>query len=405
MLYTIQDLQNIINTSKKVPSISNEISELLHNLEKKIKSYEHLQNSENNNFQLNSSNHKNFNISRYENSERSVSTSTLEAGYGSYNFASRQNKWCHKNSKTPNTITNNFNTYSNNVQYNNIRKNENANTSTTDETWTRTEIIADFKTTKLEKKEGIEKKINEIRILLNKISQKNYETIKNNIFELIENILKERNEIIEIPIISDVSYTITESELNIELYKVSQFIFDIASTNKFFSEIYANLYKELNDKYSIFKEILNIFIFNFKDSIQYFSYCDPNENYDKYCNFVKDSDKKKSTTTFIIMLLNRSLISLEIVIELIDFFKNIILNYIDTPNKTNEVDEIIEIVYILISLGKFKLQNHDTWKELIKPIYDISNMKIKEHISISTRSIFKLQSLFERSSTTIQLKK
>ena len=109
MLYTIQDFQNIINTSKKVPSISNEISELLHNLEKKIKSYEHLQNSENNNFQLNSSNHKNFNISRYENSERSVSTSTLEAGYGSYNFASRQNKWFHKNNKTPNTITNNFN--------------------------------------------------------------------------------------------------------------------------------------------------------------------------------------------------------------------------------------------------------------------------------------------------------
>ena len=47
------------------------------------------------------------------------------------------------------------------------------------------ESVRNFKTTKIDTKEGVEKSINNIRILLNKISAKNYELQKNVILDSV----------------------------------------------------------------------------------------------------------------------------------------------------------------------------------------------------------------------------
>ena len=79
------------------------------------------------------------------------------------------------------------------------------------------ESVRNFKVTKIEKKEGIEKKINEIRIALNKISEKNKieQTLK--ITELISIVFENDNNINE----------------NVE--KIVKFVFDTASSNAFYS--------------------------------------------------------------------------------------------------------------------------------------------------------------------------
>ena len=86
------------------------------------------------------------------------------------------------------------------------------------------ENIRSFKITKIDKKEGTDKIMNDIRICLNKMSNKNYDTQKTSIFELLSSMDSE-----------------SEKE------KVAITIFDIASTNKFYSEMYAKIYKELID--------------------------------------------------------------------------------------------------------------------------------------------------------------
>ena len=110
------------------------------------------------------------------------------------------------------------------------------------------ELIRSFKSTKIEKKEGVEKNINHIRVLLNKISNKNYDTQK-------------------IVLLDSIAECIQESGSPEDIEKINQAIFDIVSTNKFFSEIYAQLYKELMERFPVFGDILQKYIQVYKRSI------------------------------------------------------------------------------------------------------------------------------------------
>ena len=258
-----------------------------------------------------------------------------------------------------------------------------------EEKWVKyVETVGDFKPTKLVPKEGIDKIINDIRVNLNKMTKKNYETQKDKIFELIESIVQ--YEETQDPPLATGSTT--------NLHKIGQFIFDISSSNKFFCELYADLYKELIIKHNtVFKEILDHFISNYKDSIQTFIFCDPNADYEKYCAFVKEGDRKKAITTFIIMLLNREVVDSSVVIEITEFFQRMIRIYIDEENRTNEVDELGEILYILVSLGNEKIQwaNDNRWNNVIRGVCEFTGMKIKVHKSLSSRFIFKMKDLYD----------
>lgn len=263
----------------------------------------------------------------------------------------------------------------------------------TEEKWVKyVETFGEFKPTKIETKEGIEKTINEIRIILNKMTKKNYEIQRNKILESITHIIEEETN-------KEGNENKTnqgENGINGPLHKIAQFIFDISSSNKFFTEIYANLYKELIDIYpDVYQEILNTFIFHFKGSIQTFCFCDPNTNYEKYCEFIKEGDRKKAITTFIIMLLNRGVISPTVVIEITDSFQTLIQQYIKEDDRNNEIEELGEILYILVSLGNETIRtlNNDLWKNVIHQIGIFTDMKIKEHKSLSTRFIFKMKDL------------
>ena len=101
--------------------------------------------------------------------------------------------------------------------------------------------------------------MNSIRSCLNKLSEKNYDTNKIELLELIDNL---------------------ESE---QLTIVANNIFDIASTNKFYSKIYAKLYKELLNKFTIFDEILQNFISVFTETMKNIQYVEQNKNYDEFC--------------------------------------------------------------------------------------------------------------------------
>lgn len=301
----------------------------------------------------------------------------------------------------------------------------------TGEKWVKyVETMGEFKPTKIESKEGIEKTINEIRINLNKMTKKNYEIQRNKIIELIEHILLEENNKVcknkcecdcaggcvkgcECGCVKGCAGGCMEgADVVAPLHRIAQFIFDISSSNRFFTEIYANLYKELIDIYTnVYSDILNKFILNFKESIQTFSYCDPNTDYEKYCEFIKEGDRKKAITTFIIMLLNRGVVSPSVVIEITDSFQKLIQQYIKEDGRTNEIEELGEILYILVSLGNERItransadehqiflneiEDNERWNDIIHQICKFTTMRVKEQKSLSTRFIFKMKDLYD----------
>jgi len=129
-----------------------------------------------------------------------------------------------------------------------------------------------FQATKIEQKEGLELKIDLIRSHLNKISDKNYIDYRNKIIDIF-------NELIENKISNE------------DMMRICSGLFEIASNNRFYSKLYADLYSDLINRYhemnTIFENSLNTFMGLF-DIIEYI---DPVVNYDKFCKNNKDNEK------------------------------------------------------------------------------------------------------------------
>ena len=101
------------------------------------------------------------------------------------------------------------------------------------------EEMRNFKVTELKKTEDeLDKQMDEIRNLLNKITSKNFTDIKENISILLEKIIKSE----------------ASSE---DLTKIGGAIFEIGCMNKFWSKLYAQLYKELMSSFPVMKDICN----------------------------------------------------------------------------------------------------------------------------------------------------
>lgn len=249
------------------------------------------------------------------------------------------------------------------------------------------EMIRSFKTTKIDKKEGVEKNINNIRILLNKISNKNYDTQKIVILDSVaEIILNEEN----------------GSQEDIE--KITQAIFDIVSSNKFFSEIYAKLYTELIERFPVFSGIFQNYIHIYKKSIDNIHFMDPNKDYDGFCSYTKLNEQRRAMTLFIInmykmgqqSIITEKTVKEDVVTDILDYFLVRSLDYIDSDNRTNELEEITENIFLITSNIQKQIVENEEWNmNLLPVIIRISQMKFKDHKSLSNRVIFKYMDIID----------
>lgn len=242
-----------------------------------------------------------------------------------------------------------------------------------DEQWNR---LKEFKATIIEKKEGTDKFLNEIRSCLNKISEKSYQAqlqnIKQSIYDLLSQFDENSGEIVDENFI-----------------KIANFIIEVASTNKLNSVLYANLYKELIVQFSIFQKLVNNVVDNYKESIRSIKCVDPSIDYDAFCDNNKSNDNRKAMVAFIVNLMNVDVLSKEELKNTIIILQELVINYIDEPEKSNEVDEITENIFIFISMMKRIIANNEECSSIIQNIDIISKYKAKDHASLSNRAIFK----------------
>lgn len=264
------------------------------------------------------------------------------------------------------------------------------------EDWERADV---FKITKIERKEGVDKMINDIRICLNKISNKNYETQRDAILKYIADI-----------VVKDDSST-SENEdgadtgagAEDEIDKIANSIFDTASTNKFYSELYATLYKYLIEQYPLFHKIIPNFVKKYMENMENIESFDPNLEYDKYCDNNKLNDKRKAMSAFIVNIMKNGIIGKDDVTDIILKLQNAVLGYIDVEGKTIIVDEITENLSILISMSVSELSAVPVWENIMTNTVHCSKLKAKEHVSISSRCVFKYMDILDavRKSTVV----
>jgi hypothetical protein len=249
----------------------------------------------------------------------------------------------------------------------------------TDEDW---EAIRAFQTTQKHISEGIEKHMDNIRGFLNKITDKNEDAMIRDI----------KNEI---------SQLITHETSQENMMKIGYSIFNIASSNSFYSELYARLFKSLMNDYDIFKQI---FENNFKEFMNLFNtieYVDSKKNYDKFCDYTKTNDKRRAMSLFVVNLMINEIIEKEEIVDIINQIQKLISSYICKAEKSNEVEELTENLYIIITKSKECLSHvasvQESWATIINNLEFVSILKpkMKEYPSITNKTIFKHMDILE----------
>ena len=242
--------------------------------------------------------------------------------------------------------------------------------------------VRSYKTTKLpEVKEGTEKSIKDIRVALNKFSNKNAESQHAVIVNLINQVITESKEIEE------------------DTKKVINLIFDIVSSNEFYSSLYAKLYKDLIELFPAFSEKLVDIIEKYKDSFNNIKLVDPNVDYDGYCAYVKSNDLRRAMSTFIVNLMKNKAIHESDVIDIIIHLEDLVFKFAEVAEKSVTIEEITENIFILITENKNKLNTNALWKETIIPnIHAISKLRKTDAVkyqSMTTRSTFKFMDIID----------
>jgi len=245
-----------------------------------------------------------------------------------------------------------------------------------DDDWS---VIRNFQTTKFDVKEGINAQIDVFRSHLNKMSDKNYIDSRNKIVDEIDKIVENNTD-------------------NNDLIQVSSIIFEIASTNRFFSKIYADLYSDLFIKYEFMRSVFNESFNKFIELFDVIEYINPEVNYDKFCKINKDNEKRKALSVFFVNLMINGIIEKNKIVQLLKTLLTQVAYYIALSNKKNEVDELIENVALLYKKDLFDCNSSDEnllvgELSITGFITKLANSKVEKDKSLSNKAIFKCMDL------------
>ena len=241
--------------------------------------------------------------------------------------------------------------------------------------------LRSFQTTKIEENVGIDAKIDLIRSYLNKMSDKNCTDVTNNIISVIEEM-------------------VTNNIDSTDMLKVSSTIFTIASTNRFYSKIYADLYSDLIRKYEIMRETFEKSFDAFLELFNHIEYVDPIVDYNSFCRINKDNEKRKSLAAFFINLMNNGIIDKGKIISITRNLMYQIYNFISEENKKNEVDELTENVALLYKKDMYS-KNDDVGYEkidgmtILQIIEKLAHSKVKDYKSLTNKTVFKFMDMIE----------
>jgi hypothetical protein len=270
----------------------------------------------------------------------------------------------------------------NNNNNNNYSKNNNKKKKKTDiisnEDW---DTIRNFQKTEITKKDGIEKEIDNIRLSINKLTERTFDKI-------IENIHIQLNDIND-----------NDNYDSNSMNKIGYAIFNMATSNKFNSKVYAKLCCELKEKYEFMTDIIENNISQFMELFENMIFVSPDENYDKFCEMNIINEKRRSMSLFLTNLYTYKVITIDIIMNNITNIQNMIIDKdsILNSDKIQEIEELSENLFILLSNMNFdELKSNSEWSNIYNNIMFIKNVDINIFLGISHKAKFKHMDILDK---------
>ena len=233
-----------------------------------------------------------------------------------------------------------------------------------------------FQPTKINRnKEGSEGIINEIRLLLNKLTDKTYKKISEQIVEIVLSI--ESN---------DTKKEITEQIIN------------VACVNSINSKSYATLLYEINnqlevDKGNCIQNLLQSYSKSYSELIGVST--SPDDDYDKFCEMNLCNNKRKGTTQFFCYLSEKNLVSNTQMSNLFEELTSLLTAQIQSANSLMCNEELTDNLFVM---SKYILNNAKTSQDSIFHLilsHDFSFYTKKKYEGISQKAKFKIMDIMD----------
>ena len=240
------------------------------------------------------------------------------------------------------------------------------------------EAMRNFKATKIEKNvDGISKQIDDMILLLNKITDDNYSDMLTSIKKIMQNVVEKK---------------LYKEE---DMIKLGESIFIIGSSNKFYSKLYSSLYKDLIKFFPFMKDIC---VKNFKSFMNLFNTienADPNSDYDIFCRINKDNANRRAISYFFVNLMMNNTLEVTPMFEFVHDLVKKHEKYISIENSKSIVDEISENIFIIVTMGHEYFQINNGWVSILEYIRSIIQLKAKDKVSLTNKTIFKFMDILE----------
>lgn len=251
------------------------------------------------------------------------------------------------------------------------------NHKVSEEDW---EEIRNFKKTEFIKKEGVAASSDIIRKYLNKLTTKTYEVLSVKIIDEIKSVCKSKN-------ISDVNSCGEDADIT----KIGNDIFSISSSGIFYSEMYAKLYILLMSEFNFMETLLRVNFADFRKVFRTIKYCDPNKDYDGFCDNNKANEKRRSLGLFYVNLMLHNAIEKDDIMDIIIELQNFFLENLDEDDRCSIVDELSELIFVIIKHchQKCKQNGCDKWRLISSNLKNISELNRGDMKSITNKTIFK----------------
>ena len=124
-------------------------------------------------------------------------------------------------------------------------------------------------------------------------------------------------------------------------------------------------------------------------------YVDANEDYDKFCAFNKENEKRRALSSFFVICADKDIIDKQDMTSIIIGFINRVNHDITQEGKLNNVEEMVQNISIMITAGLSFLRNLPEFEFISNEIKKFSTMQHRNYPSLSSKIVFKFMDLQE----------
>ena len=230
-------------------------------------------------------------------------------------------------------------------------------------------------------------------MLINKLTDKTYDKIIEKLFDTIDEI-KNKCHIDDGTIDTD-----NNDDIINHINKIGYAIFNMATSNKFNSGVYAKLTCELQSKYEFMRSIIHNNIGEFMKMFENMEFVSSVENYDRFCEVNIINDKRRAMSLFLVNLYKNNVLSLDYIFENIQNIQNMIVHEdtIVNDDKIMEIEELSENLYIILTnISTNVFMKHSQWLHVYDNVVRISKINTKINKRISSKTKFKHMDILDK---------